>query len=91
MQECIQPVLHGFTRQNNQNGWTSQVLSQHGGVLDRFTWVDDAGVTLVEGVAAARHSVANGGALEGTLTANHVVLTAAPTHDVPLWARTVVI
>lgn len=60
-------------------------------VLDRFTWVDDAGVTLVDCVAAAWHSVANRSALERTLTTDDIILTAAPTHDVPLWARTVVI
>ena len=60
-------------------------------ILDRFTWVDDAGVTLVDCVAAAGHSVANRGALERTLTTDDVILTAAPTHDVPFWARAVVI
>ena len=50
----------------------------------------DAGVTLVDGVATARHGVAHRGALEGALAADHVVLTAAPTHDVPLRTRTVV-
>lgn len=55
------------------------------------TWVDNAGVTLVDSIAAAGHGIANRSSLERALAADHIVLTAAPTHDVPLWARAVVV
>lgn len=55
-----------------------------------ITWVDDARVTLVDGVAAARDSVAHLRSLEGALTADHIVFTAASAHHVPLWTRTVI-
>lgn len=54
------------------------------------TWVDDAGVTLVQGVAAAGHRVAHADALGGAATLDQVVLAARTTHGVPARTRTVV-
>ena len=50
-----------------------------------------AGITLIDGVATARHCVAHRGPLYGAFTADHIVLAAASAHDVPLWARAVVV
>lgn len=60
-------------------------------IYSGITWMDDTGVTLVDCIAAARHSVANLSTLEGTLTADNVVLTAASAHNAPLWTWTVVV
>lgn len=51
--------------------------------------MDDAGVTLIDGVAATGYSVAHLGPLERTFTADHVILTAASAHNAPLRAWTV--
>lgn len=51
--------------------------------------MDDAGVALVDGVAAAGDGVAHRRPLQGTFTADDVVLAAASAHDVPLGARAV--
>lgn len=53
-----------------------------------FTRMDDAGVALVDGVAAAGHGVAHWRPLQGAFAADHVVLTAASAHHTPLrpWA-----
>lgn len=56
-----------------------------------FTRVDDAGVTLVDGVAAARHSVAHWRPLQGAFAADHVVLAAASTHHAPFRTGAVVV
>ena len=53
--------------------------------------MDNAGVALVDGVAAAGHGVAHRGPLDGALTADHVILTAASAHDAPLWTGTVIV
>lgn len=53
--------------------------------------MNDAGVTLVDGVATAGHGVAHWSPLEGAFTADHVILAAAPTHNVPLRARAVTV
>lgn len=53
--------------------------------------MDDAGVTLVDGVATAGHSIAHRCPLEWAFTADDVILTAAPAHDAPLRARAVVV
>lgn len=53
--------------------------------------MDDAGVTLINGVAAAGHCVAHWSPLQGAFTADHVIFTAASAHNVPLWARAVVV
>lgn len=91
-------VYHGnddcSTSSNHVNHIKSiEALVSKYGYLHKFycTWMDDAGVTLVDGVAAAGHSVAHRSPLEGAFTADHVILTTAPAHNVPLWARTVVI
>lgn len=55
------------------------------------TWMDDAGVTLIDGVAAAGHRVAHWGPLQGAFAADHVIFAAASAHNVPLWARAVVV
>lgn len=55
------------------------------------TWMDDAGVTLVDGIAAAGYSIAHRGPLEGALAADHIVLATGPTHHVPLRAWAVVV
>lgn len=52
--------------------------------------MDDAWVTLVDGVAAAGDSVAHLCSLKRALTADHIVFTAASTHHAPLWTRTVI-
>lgn len=54
-------------------------------------WMDDAGVTLVDGIAAAGHSIAHRSPLDGALTADHIILTTASAQNVPLWARAVVV
>lgn len=56
-----------------------------------FTRMDDAGVALVDGVAAAGHSVAHRRPLQGAFTADHVVLAAASAHRTPLRPRAVVV
>lgn len=53
--------------------------------------MDDAGVTLVDGVAAAGDGVAHRRPLQGTFTADDVVLAAASAHDAPLGARAVAV
>lgn len=53
--------------------------------------MDDAGVTLVDGVPAAGNSVAHRCPLHGTFATDDVILAAASTHNVPLGARAVVI
>lgn len=58
---------------------------------DCSTWVDDAGVTLVYGVATAGHGVAHLSPLQGAFTADHVVFAAASAHHAPLRAGTVVV
>ena len=55
------------------------------------TWVDDAGVTLVDGVAAAGDGVAHAGALQRAFTADDVVLAAVAAHDAPLGSGAVVV
>lgn len=55
------------------------------------TWMDNAGVTLVDGIAAAGHRVAHRLTLYGTFTADHFVLAAASAQHVPLWAWAVVV
>lgn len=55
------------------------------------TWMDDAGVTLVDGVATAGYGVAHRSPLERAFAANHVILTAASAHNVPLWAWAVTV
>lgn len=55
------------------------------------TWMDDAGVALIDSIAAAWHSVANRRPLQRAFTADHIVLTAASAHNVPLWAWAVVV
>jgi hypothetical protein len=49
-----------------------------------FTRVDDAGVTLVQLVAAAGDGVAHPCPLGRTSTLDQLVLTTVPTHVVPL-------
>lgn len=58
---------------------------------DGSTWVDDAGVALVYGVATAGHGVAHPSPLQGAFTADHVILAAASAHHAPLRAGTVVV
>lgn len=53
--------------------------------------MDDAGVALVDGVAAAGNGVAHRRPLQGAFTADDVILAAASAHDVPLGAGAVVI
>lgn len=53
--------------------------------------MNDTGVALVDGVATAGHCISHLSALDGALTANHIVLTAASAHDVPLRARAVIV
>lgn len=53
--------------------------------------MDDAGVTLIDGVAAAGNRVAHWGPLQGAFAADHVIFAAASAHNVPLWARAVVV
>ncbi len=53
--------------------------------------MDDAGVTFVDGVAAAGHSVAHWRPLERAFTADHIILAAASAHNVPLWTRAVIV
>lgn len=55
------------------------------------TWMDDAGIALIDGVAAAGDCVAHWSPLDGTPTADHVILAAASAHNVPLWTRTVIV
>ena len=52
--------------------------------------MDDAGVTLVDGVTAARHGVAHAGALQRTFTPDDVILAAVAAHHAPLRSRAVV-
>ena len=54
------------------------------------TWVNDTGVTLIQGIAAAGNSVADPRPFGGTPTLDQVVLTTWTTHDVPLRAGAVV-
>lgn len=56
--------------------------------LWRLTWVNNAGVALVQGVAAAGHGVAHVGAVGGAPALDQVVLTARTTHRVPARTRT---
>lgn len=51
--------------------------------------MDDAGVTFIDGIAAAGHSVAHRGPLQRTFTTDHVILAAASAHNAPLRAWTV--
>jgi len=51
--------------------------------------VDDAGVALVQSVAAAGDGVADPGPPGGAAALDQVVLAARPTHGVPLGARAV--
>lgn len=53
--------------------------------------MDNAGVTLVDGIAAAGHGVAYRSALERAFTADDIILTAAPAHHIPLWAGAVIV
>jgi len=53
--------------------------------------VDDAGVTLIDGVAAAGHGVAHAGALQGAAAPDHLVLAAVPAHHAPLRPRALVV
>lgn len=53
--------------------------------------MDDAGVTLIDSVAAAGDSVAHRSPLQGAFTADHVILAAASAHDIPLWAWAVIV
>lgn len=53
--------------------------------------MDDAGVTLIDGVATAGHSVAHRSPLDWAFTADDIILTAAPAHNVPFWAWAVVV
>lgn len=55
------------------------------------TWMVDAGVALIDGVPTAGHSVAHWSPLKWAFTPDHIILAAAPAHDVPLWARAVVV
>lgn len=53
--------------------------------------MDDAGVTLIDSVAAAGHRVAHRRPLQGAFTADHIILAAASAHDIPLRAWAVVV
>lgn len=53
--------------------------------------MDDAGITLIDSVAAAGHRVAHRSSLQGAFTADHIILAAASAHNVPLWAWAVVV
>ena len=53
--------------------------------------MNNAGVTFIDGIATAGHSVANRRPLDGASAADDIVLTAAPAHGVPLGARAVII
>lgn len=53
--------------------------------------MDDAGITLIDGVAAAGHGVAHRCPLQGAFTADDIILAAASAHYVPLWAWAVVV
>lgn len=59
--------------------------------LTLITWMDDAGVTLVDGVSAAGNGISHRRPLQGTFAADDVILTAASAHNVPLGARAVMI
>lgn len=53
--------------------------------------MEDARVTLIDGVAAAWYSVAHRRPLQGAFAADHIILATSPAHDVPLraWAMVV--
>lgn len=55
------------------------------------TWVNNTGVTLIEGIPAAGNSVAHLQTFEGTSTLDQLVLATWPTHGVPAGARTAVL
>lgn len=55
---------------------------------DAAAWVYNAGITLVDGVAAAGHSVAHRCTVQGAFAADQLVLTAATAHGAPLRAWT---
>lgn len=54
-------------------------------------WVYNAGVALIDGVAAAGHCIAHPSPLQGALTADHVIFAAASAHYIPLWTGTVAV
>lgn len=53
--------------------------------------MNDTGVTLIQGIAAAGNSVSYPRPFRGTPTLDQMVLTAWTTHDIPLRARAVVL
>lgn len=53
--------------------------------------MDDAGVTLVDGVPAAGNGIAHRRPLQGTFAADDIILAAASAHNIPLGARAVII
>lgn len=53
--------------------------------------MNDAGVTLIDGIAAAGYGITHRSSLQGAFTADHIILTAASAHDIPLWTWAVVV
>ena len=52
-----------------------------------LTWVNQAGVTFILLVPAARDGITDHFLLSGALTFNLIIFAALPTHDIPLSSR----
>lgn len=53
-----------------------------------LTWVDQAGVTLILLIPAARDGITHNFLLSGADALNLIIFTTLPTHDIPLGSRT---